>query len=279
MKLMVAIPVYNRKQFLEITARSLYECLNVEKVNIKIFNDHSTEFDSTYLKCLFNTSNVEVVDRKENLKSNRNTYQIILDFLNTNNDVLFICDSDLLLRPDTLDHIFNNFNRTDGFLGLYNSYMHRDLYFDGEFVYKEDVGFAGICVSRELLKSFVSSQKERQNSMDFKLSYFLIKKGIRLMVPKNSLLEHIGFDGENANNGKMDFSIDFVPLSDFNQEVMSRIIPMVLKGQGDIIKELLFSDKYREHGFMIHQPHKYFIRRRNFKKLSKLYKKKYSIAA
>ncbi|MDR3195448.1 MAG: glycosyltransferase family 2 protein [Endomicrobium sp.] len=279
MKLMIAIPVYNRKQFLEITARSLYECSNVEKTDIKIFNDCSIEFDSTYLRQLFNTRNAEVVDRKENLKSNRNTYQIILDFLNTNNDVLFICDSDLLLRPDTLDYIFNNFNRTDGFLGLYNSYMHRDLYFDGEFIYKEDVGFAGICISKELLKSFVANQKERQNSMDFRLSEFLIKKDVRLMVPKNSLVEHIGFDGENAKNGSMDFTADFIPLSDFNKEIMDKIIPIVLKGQGDTIKELLFDNKYRKCGFMIRQPRKYFIRERNFKKLSKFYKEKYPIAA
>ncbi|MDR3285620.1 MAG: glycosyltransferase family 2 protein [Holosporales bacterium] len=272
---MVAIPVYNRKQFLEITARSLYECSNVEKTDIKIFNDCSTDFDTTYLKQVFNTPNAEVVDRKENLKSNRNTYQIMLDFLNTNNDILFICDSDLMLRPDTLDYIFDNFNRTDGFLGLYNSYMHRELYFDGEFVYKEDVGFAGICISKEILKSFVANQKERQNSIDFRLSDFLIRNGIRLMVPKNGLMEHIGFDGENAKNGSMDFSIDFTPLSDFNKEVMNKIIPIVLKGQGNIIKEFLFEDKYRRHGFMVHQPHKYFIRKRNFKKLTKLYKDKY----
>jgi hypothetical protein len=270
--------VYNRKTFLEITARSLYECLNVDKTDIKVFNDCSTEFTTTYLRQLFNTSNAEVIDRKENLKSNKNTYQIILDFLNTNNDVLFICDSDLLLRPDTLDYIFNNFSKSDGFLGLYNSYMHRDLHFDGEFVYKEDVGFAGICVSKDLLKSFVANQKDRQNSMDFRLSEFLIKKNVRLMVSQSSLVEHIGFDGENANNGSMDFSIDFTPLSDFNKEVMNKIIPIVLKGQGNIIRELLFNDKYKKHGFMLHQPHKYIIRERNFKRLSKLYKGKYLMA-
>jgi hypothetical protein len=81
-----------------------------------------------------------------------------------------------LIRSDALDYIFNNFSRTDGFLGLYNSYMRRDLYFDGEFIYKEDVSFAGVCISKELLKSFVENQKERQNSMDFRLSEFLIKK-------------------------------------------------------------------------------------------------------
>jgi glycosyltransferase involved in cell wall biosynthesis len=277
MKLMVAIPVYNREQFLEITARSLYECSSVEKTDIKVFNDCSTDFDTTYLKQLFNTPNAEVVDRKENLKSNRNTYQIMFDFLNTNNDILFICDSDLMLRPDTLDYIFDNFNRTDGFLGLYNSYMHRDLYFDGEFVYKEDVGFAGICVSRELLKNFTVNQKDRNSSMDFRLSDLLIKNGIRLMVPKNGLVEHIGFDGENANNGSMDFSTDFTPLSDFNKEVMNKIIPIVLKGQGNTIKDLLFDNKYMRFGFMLHQPHKYFIRKRNFKKLIELYKEKESI--
>jgi hypothetical protein len=96
------------------------------------------------------------------------------------------------------------------------------------------------------------------------------------MVPKNSLVEHIGVDGENAKNGSMDFSTDFTPLSDFNKEVMNKIIPIVLKGQENMIKELLFDDKYKRHGFMLHQPHKYIMLERNFKRLTKLYKDKHA---
>ena len=277
MKLMIAIPVYNRKQYLEITAKSLYECSNVNKSIIKVFNDCSTEFDSDYLRQLFNKFNAWIVDGENNLKADRHTYRIILDFLNTENDVLFICDSDLLLRPDAIDYILNNFDRTDGFLGLYNSELHRDIYFDGEFVYKENVGFAGICVSKDLLQKFVLKQEGNSGCMDFILSDFLIDNGIRLMVPKNCYVQHIGFYGQNCSSSSVEFSTNFMPLSEFNKEIVNKMLPMALKIQANVIKYLLFEDKYRKHGFMLHQTRSYFARNRKIKALKKYYAQKYPI--
>ena len=277
MKLMISVPVFNRKKYLEITARSLFECSGVNKVDIKIFNDCSTEFGIDYLKILFNKPNAEIIDRKSKMEhASAHQYRIILDFLATNNDMLLFCDSDLLLRPDALEYIFKNFQRTDGVLGLYNSELHRDIYFDGEFVYKEDVGFAGLCVSRALLQGFVD-KKKKGHSMDFKLSNFLLSKNARLMVPKSCYIQHIGFDGQNCGNTSVEYTPNFIPLSDFNKEVINEMEPIVLKMQAEMIKHLLFDDKYKKHGFMIHQPHKYIAQQRNIKRLKKYYAEKYPI--
>jgi hypothetical protein len=272
---MVSIPVYNRKKYLEIVAKSLYACSNIDKVTINIFNDCSDEFDDNYLKRLFNKPNTKIINRQKRLKADGNTYQTMLDFLATDNEVLFICDSDLLLRPDAIDYIFNNFWRTDGFLGLYNSELHRDIYFDGEFVYKENVGFAGICISKSLLKKFVLKQKEGSRSMDFKLSTFLINNAVRLMVPQKCYVQHIGFDGQNCDASSVEFSTNFMPLSEFNKEVINEITPIALKMQADMIKHLLFVDKYKKCGFMLHQPYKYFAQNKILKNLLKIYKEKY----
>lgn len=275
MKIMISVPVYNRRKYVEITARSLYECANIDKVSIKVFNDCSTEFDENYLKTLFNKPNTEIINRKEKHEhASAHQYHIIQDFLATDNDVLLFCDSDLLLRPDTIDYILKTFPKTDGMLGLYNSELHRNIYYDGEFVYKEDVGFAGVCISRELLQEFVSKQKKGR-SMDFKLSNFLISKNVRLLVPENCYIQHIGFDGQNCGNTSVEFSPDFIPLSDFNKEVINDMIPIVIKMQSEMIKYLLFEDKYKRHGFMLHQPHKYFKQKREIKKLKEYYSQKY----
>ncbi|GHT61670.1 hypothetical protein AGMMS50222_08030 [Endomicrobiia bacterium] len=44
MKVMDSVPVYNRKEYLEITTRSLYECSNIDKVTLDllIINSRST---------------------------------------------------------------------------------------------------------------------------------------------------------------------------------------------------------------------------------------------
>ncbi|MDR2426243.1 MAG: glycosyltransferase family 2 protein [Endomicrobium sp.] len=277
MKLMISVPIFNRKKYLEITAKSLYECLNIDKTSIKVFDDQSTEFDINYLKTLFNKKNTEVIERdNKHEHADAHQYHIIQDFLATDNDVLLFCDSDLLLRPDAIDYIFKTFDRTDGMLGLYNSELHRDIYFDGEFVYKEDVGFAGICVSRKLLEKFISVQKKGR-SMDFKLSKFLISQGVRLLVPKSCYVQHIGFDGQNCGSFSVEFTQNFMPLSEFNKEIIHKMIPIAIKMQSDMIKYLLFSDKYRRHGFMLHQPHKYLTKNRKIKKLKAYYAENYPV--
>jgi glycosyltransferase involved in cell wall biosynthesis len=276
MKLMIVIPVYNRKKYLNIMLKSLKECDHIDKTFVKVFNDCSTEFDEAYLSHIFKGLDVNIITRCENLRADRNNYQIMLDFLNTDNDVLFICDSDLLLRPDTIEYIYSNFKKTDGFLSVYNSDRHRDIYFDGKFVYKQDVGFAGMCISKDLLKSFILKQKEASySSMDFKLSHFLLNNGVRLMVPKNSYVQHIGFDGQNCSSESVDLASSFIPLSDFNKEIIDEVAPIVLKYQSEMIKYLLFKDKYKRCGLMIHQPKKYFAQNLLFKKLKKLYFKLY----
>jgi glycosyltransferase involved in cell wall biosynthesis len=274
---MIAIPVYNRKKYLEIMLKSLKECDCLDKTSIKVFNDCSTEFDEFYLKKAFKDLNAYIVTRSKNLRADRNNYQVILDFLKTNNDVLFICDSDLMLRPDTIKYIYSTFKKTDGFLSVYNSDLHRDIYFDGEYVYKQDVGFAGMCVSKSLLKNFVLKQKNAPRSMDFKLSSFLVKRDVRLLVVKNSYVQHIGIEGQNCSEKSVDFSSSFVPLSDFNKKIINEITPIVIKRQSEMIKYLLFIDRYKRCGFMFHQPHKHFMQNKLIKRLKKKYSKLYPV--
>ncbi|MDR2709376.1 MAG: glycosyltransferase family 2 protein [Elusimicrobiota bacterium] len=276
MKLFIAIPVYNRKKYLSICARSLYECRNIDKTEIVVFNDGSTEFDETYLKTLFSSPNTKIINAAKKIDIDAHYYQIMQYFLNSDCDVLMICDSDILLRPDAIDYVLDNFNKTDGFLGLYNSDLHRDLFFDGEFVYKEDVGFAGICISREILQKFLKTQTPKANAIDFKMSEFLLKNKMRIMVIRNSLAQHIGFDGAHCNDTSVEFSSNFTPLSDYNKEIINGLIPTALKMQAGMIKHLLFEDKYKRHGFLLHQPHKYLLKRAKNKELKKYYIKRYS---
>ncbi|GHT34496.1 hypothetical protein AGMMS49592_4370 [Endomicrobiia bacterium] len=91
------------------------------------------------------------------------------------------------------------------------------------------------------------------------------------------LCSDIGFDGQNCRTSSVEFSTNFIPLSEFNKEIINRIIPVVLKMQSGMIKYLLFEDKYKKHGFMFHQPHKYFIQNKTIKRLLKVYKEKYPV--
>ena len=279
MKLFIAIPIFNRKNYLEITARSLFECSNIDKAQVFAFNDCSTEFDEQYLKTLFNYPNAKIINRTKKTDIDIHYLRIMLDFLESPSDVLMICDADLLLRPDAIDFVFDNFSKTDGFLGLYNSELHRDLYSDGNFVYKEDVGFAGICVHRDILSRFLKNQDPKARAIDFKFSDFMLENEIRIMVAKNCLAQHIGFNGEHCNDISVEFSTKFEPLSDFNKKIIAELNPIALKMQASMIRHLLFGDKYRRDGFFVHQPLKYIQRRVRANRLKKYYAQRFPIEA
>ena len=60
----------------------------------------------------------------------------------------------------------------------------------------------------------------------------------------------------------MDYSSSFEPISEHNKKVISELAPVIAKAQTAFIGKLLFEDKYRKHGFLLHQPLRYlFIKR------------------
>jgi hypothetical protein len=66
-----------------------------------------------------------------------------------------------------------------------------------------------------------------------------------------------------------------VPLSEFSKEVVNKMFPIALKIQTNMIKYLLFENKYRKHGFMLRQTRNYFAESRKIKALRKYYAQKY----
>ena len=224
MKLMIAIPVYNRAKYVDIVAKSLSECKLIEQADVRVYDD-CTEFKMS------------------------------------DNDVLLICASDLLLRPDALEFLHNNFKLTDGFMSLYNSDLHLTVKKGTLFDLKINVGFAGMCLSKEI----VSLVLEHKNPLfgDLKISKIIFENNIRVLVPTNSMVQHIGISGKHGSLSRgMDYSSSFEPISEHNKKVISELAPVIAKAQTAFIGKLLFEDKYRKHGFLLHQPLRYlFIKR------------------
>ena len=44
------LQLYNRREYLEITAKSLYACSNINKATVKIFNDCSPEDEYLFFR-------------------------------------------------------------------------------------------------------------------------------------------------------------------------------------------------------------------------------------
>ncbi|GHT06224.1 hypothetical protein AGMMS49573_00910 [Endomicrobiia bacterium] len=52
---------------------------------------------------------------------------------------------------------------------------------------------------------------------------------------------------------------------------------MALKIQANMIRYLLFEDKYRKHGVILHRTYNYFKKNRKIKTLKKYYARKYPV--
>ena len=270
MKIMIAVPVYNRKKYVDILARSLSECRLVEKADIRVYDDCSTDFGIEYLKEKFLPLKATVQRRQKRSACTANNYfEMMTDFVGSDNDVLFLCDSDLLLRPDALEYLERVFPLTDGFMTLYNSDLHFTVKEGEEFDLKLDIGHAAACMSKKCVSLFL--KRNNPGLGDFKLSETMIGNNIRILAAKNSRVQHIGVDGKNcAVCSGIDYSMSFEPLSEHNKEIIDELMPLVIKGLSSLIKKLKFQDKYMKHGFFLHQPVKYLMRKNTVKKLIKL---------
>jgi len=270
MNIMVAVPVYNRKKYVDILANSLSECQYIDKTDVRVYDDCSTEFDINYLRNTFNKLTSKIIRReKRNGILAVNLFEMMHDFLNSDNDVLFLCDSDLLLRPDAIKYLYDNFDLTDGFMSLYDSDLHLTVKQGQKFKLKLDVGHAGMCISRECVQLLLN--KNSKDLGDFKISETIIKNNKRILVPVNGCIQHIGDMGKNASTfAGMDYSTSFIPVSEHNKKIIQEITSVVILRQATLIKNLFFNDKYRRDGFFLHQPIKHLKTKNTIRKLKKL---------
>lgn len=215
MKVTIAIATFNRKPELEIMAFSLKKLENLEKFNLKIFDDKSSDYDKGFLKKLFPTA--EIIIRKENLKADKNMNLIHKDFLKSNDDYLLQVDSDVIFNKDFFSVIQKivSENRKEVF-SLYNSNNHNfleknNLVRINEIDFKEKKSIGGICVlfPREILKNIVENVPKGKN-YDWRWSEYLHKNNIKILVSQKSYLQHMGIlNGQNSSKSNMDFGIGF----------------------------------------------------------------------
>lgn len=223
MKITIGITTHSRPEYLEKMRRSLYASNKLNSCNIRVYDDCSPIWDVDFLTKQFPSAK-EIIRREKNLGPSRNMRQMYLDFLNTNDDLLFAADSDLIFHPDWIDFIRENFNYADGIMSLYNSAEHspisETIINSRVFLEKNAIGSAGSVMNRRIVKKIVNKLPESEN-YDWKWSELLRKDKIRLLVSNRSYVQHLGLDGFNCNGlTVLDFGLNFYPGNKFNQHCL-----------------------------------------------------------
>ncbi|MDR1222265.1 MAG: glycosyltransferase family 2 protein [Tannerella sp.] len=201
----IGIPTYNRKDILKIMAASLYNSSFDIPHNIRIYDDCSTEYGKNELREIFPTA-VSIKRNEINLNADKNMYSMYADFLTTGDDYFFNADSDIIFNSQWLNISMELLKKTGiggGVLSVFNANSHpTSKIIDRDLCIKETVGAAGTLFARnrlaELLNHF-DSIEYGEKSFDWKWSEYFTSKGIPIYCVNNSLVQHIGYDGQNSN--------------------------------------------------------------------------------
>ncbi|MDR0526599.1 MAG: glycosyltransferase family 2 protein [Spirochaetaceae bacterium] len=201
MTLTIGIPTYNRKDLLQIMAESLYESALSAAYNIRVYDDKSTEYGMEELKKIFPDA-VSININKTNLKADKNMYKMYYDFIhNTNDEYFFNADSDIIFKKDWLVKSMELIKKTKGVLSLFNTSCHA-VYkeFDDELVLKKILGAAGVLFTRERLKELLKyfCSMEMIKAFDWQWSEYFNGNNIPVFCVKHSLIQHIGYTGQNT---------------------------------------------------------------------------------
>jgi len=241
MKISISIPTYNRLENVRQLSKSLRNVNNIKNHHIRIYDDASTEFGKEELIKIFPNAVIKV--NKHNRGADINTYQICKDFLITECDYLFLCDSDLIVHKDALRFIENNIDKTEGVLSLLNSSGHKEMKKSAgtdKFVLKKYVGAAGVVFSRKIVHELIQNIPfQNANMWDWAFCNYLQKQGIKIFVSQQSYVLHTGINGENSNLLLFEFSKNYVPFTDFDQIQIDKLNKLFVEsymGMSDLIK-------------------------------------------
>jgi hypothetical protein len=198
----IAVPTYNRYDILKLMVASLHSSDLSVPHNIRIYDDCSTEYGLDELKQLFPNAST-IIRNSINLKADLNMFSFYKDFLSSSDKYLFNADSDLIFNRKWLLHGLELLNKTDGVLSLFNATSHKPKEIvDSTFCIKGTVGAAGTLFTRERIEEIISNfsklTSSKLSSFDWKWSDFFVKNNIRIFCTNESLVQHIGYQGQNT---------------------------------------------------------------------------------
>ncbi|MDR2518773.1 MAG: glycosyltransferase, partial [Spirochaetaceae bacterium] len=196
----IGITTYNRKNIVEIMAKSLYKSDLTVPHAIRIYDDCSTEYGRDFLEKLFPTA-ASIKINPVNLRADKNMYQMYADFITTGDEYFFNADSDVIFTNQWLNKAINLIEKTDGIVSLFNSNTHKQYKIvDDALCLKNTVGAAGVFFSRNCVVKLLThfNTIEQVKSFDWQFSEFFTNNGVKIYCVNKSLIQHIGYDGQHS---------------------------------------------------------------------------------
>lgn len=231
-KITIGITIYNRKKTLERMIASLYSS-NIKESGveyfIRVYDDCSDEFSEEDIRKMF-PEDIYYYRHKKNRGSDYNIGFMYRQFLESEDDILFNCDSDLIFKRDWLSKGMTYLTKTDGILSLFNTTAHETKGLRDELCIKDTIGSAGTLMTREVVEIICNNIKESQTqvALDHNWCSLFRSMGKKIYTTKKSLVQHIGVNGFNSSNEYMDIGEDFEVDSIVNGKILGDVLHDVI---------------------------------------------------
>jgi hypothetical protein len=230
----IAIPTFNRIRHLVACLRCLREAYGFDQYRVFIRDDASSEFGVGEIARLMPEA-ASIVRNATNLGPDGNQMLLFKDCIDAGAPRILVLDSDMLVSPSILDFIDQAFERTDGFLGLYNSVLHSELGdVDSELIEKRSVGGAATCWQSSLLRRVIDRyERKPTETWDWIANAELAETKTRIIVSRRSYAQHTGIVG--ANNGifgKIEYGLGFVIETQEQMRFMAATFDDLMSHQG-----------------------------------------------
>lgn len=205
----------NRYGYVRLLADSFKLLKAYEHAHIHIFDDGSTDFSIQDLKDWFPYAQVLESDHRHPDMSIRHSFEW---FVNESNDeILITIDSDTMLHPNWNNFIDTHIDKS-GVLSLYHSAAkyHKSVNCDQTTCEKKSTGSMGMVMTRRIVKDMLLNMhnaKHKAAAFDWGFVDYFKKKGIKIIVPKNSLALHYGMYGAHGSGNHVEVAntFDFTP--------------------------------------------------------------------
>ena len=205
----------NRYGYVRLLAESLEWMKVYEHAHIHVFDDGSTDFDIEDLKDWFPYAQIHESDHRHADMTTRHAFEWFEN--ESEDDILINIDSDTMLHPDWNDFIDTHIGRS-GVLSLYHSgaKYHKSVNCDDVSCEKKSTGAMGIVMTRHVMEDMLHNMHDAEHkaaAFDWGFVNYFEKKGIKIIVPKNSLALHYGMYGAHGSGNHVEVAntFDFTP--------------------------------------------------------------------
>ena len=206
-KIMIGIPVRNRIGYIKFSSKIVKKYNNIDSKDIFIFDDFSDQYGEIELRKWYG-KDIKYFRSKKHMGADANTRLLFEMFSKSDYDILVTLDSDLLMKNNWKEFVYKYIDKS-GVLSLYHSAInhHKTLRCQNDICEKNSMGNAGAVMRKDIVQKMLINHNSREFDWGW-VSYFK-KKGIKMYVPRDSIIMHFGKIGQNNGCGTSEVARNF----------------------------------------------------------------------